>query len=151
MNTTITASATLEKIKEGINKLKKMPQVREIPDFPIGKVGRQGDLYFQRINPEEAKKGGLRKSLQLVPGNTIGSSHCVVESPHVSTYESLESPVSRNFDGDQKIVRFPGPVIVALQVFSISHKKHGWMAKLPAGVYQTFQQCDYTRQRAAKD
>ncbi len=145
----ITAPEALNKIKDNIEKLRKMPQVREVVDLPIGNVVRQGDLYIQRV--ESAEKGALRTSLQLVPGNTIGSSHSVVESPHVKTFESLAKPVTETFGLDRKIVRFPGPVIVALKPFSISHKKHGWMSQLPAGTYQTFQQCDYTRQRAAKD
>lgn len=139
----------LETIKSSIANSLKMVQVREVGQMKPGQFIRQGDLY---IDVGDIKnKGAARKELQLVPGNTTGSRHCVIESPHVQIFESLAPAITIQIGSDTKIARFPGPLIIATQDFSISHPKHGWMSRICKGIYQTWQQCDYMRQRAQLD
>lgn len=152
-NQTITIEQSLEMLKESVSASLKMPKVRTIGELPIGGFFRQGDLYVDW--GDIANKGALRKQLQLVAGNTTGSRHCVVDSPYVKVYESLAKPFTIETKQGTKIARFPGPLIVALAEWSISHPKHGWMTKAPASgelrCFQTWQQADYLRQRATKD
>jgi hypothetical protein len=149
MTETITAPQALERIRENMQATLKMVQVRVVGKLPKNGYIRQGDLYLTIGNI--ADKGAIRTSLQLVPGNTAGSRHCIVESPHVTSYESLAKPVTIDIDGNQKIARFPGPLIVALSEWSITHPKHGWMTKIFEGVFQSWQQCSFTHQRPTKD
>ena len=149
MTETITATEALAMIKENISATLKMVQVRTVGEMTKSQYIRQGDLYLTIGNIED--KGAIRTSLQLVPGNTTGSRHCITESPYVTSYESLAKPITIAINGETKIARFPGPLIVALSEWSINHPKHGWMTKIFQGVFQAWQQCDYTHQRQVKD
>lgn len=146
---TLTATEVLEKIKDGITQTLRMPQIRVVPKMGPKNFVRQGDLYLTLGDPQNC--GRLLDTLQLVPGNTTGSRHCVVESPHVRVYESLEKPLVVTKNRITKTLRFPGPIIIADQPFSISHPKHGWMTKMQAGCIQSWQQSDYLRQRPVLD
>lgn len=149
LNNTLTAPQVLEIIKERIQTTLKMNQVSVVGEIPKSGYIRQGDLYITL--GDIANKGSKRDSLQLVPGNTTGSRHCIIDSPHVTSYESLAKPFEISVNRENKIARFPGPLIIALSEWSVNHPKHGWMTKIFAGVFQTWNQCDYTRQRQVRD
>src|SRR3990167_11311968 len=93
---TITATEVLDKLHEGIERSLKMPKIRTVGKFGPESFVRQGDLYLTLGDPKNC--GRLLETLQLVPGNTTGSRHCVVESPHVRIYESLEKPIVATVD-----------------------------------------------------
>jgi hypothetical protein len=119
---------------------KSSDKLREIPEklMKVGKAIRQGDLYVKRIESFDEKSQDVveYKDNQLVPGSTMGSRHIV--RGNVKCFKKLNS--------DQ----FTGPVIVAKERFLIEHPLHAHCS-LPAGIYQTTYQVDFSTQQRAKD
>lgn len=90
------------------------------PDFRIGELGEITD------------------DLQLVPGSTLGSRHCIRESDRefVTVY--------RPGRGASPLV---GPTIVAAARISIDHPEHADHS-IPAGTYQVVYQRDHAAEMA---
>lgn len=141
-------NATIEAVKKITENKRRMPEVRDCSGLKVGDVARQGDIYIEKISDTFVDNVGLEKTnLQLVNGNTIGSSHCLVENPHAKLFETKKRPLSKN----GKILRFPMCEIFSTTSFSISHRNHAWHSNFSAGHYVISQQCDFISQRANKD
>lgn len=111
-----------------------LPQVFTRGMAPMDAIA-QGDLNLILVEsiPDNFKLRKNRDDNQLVPGNTEGSKHCVVD---MSTCDVLNPPGwSAEYDN------LLGPVIVAKSDTTIGHPTHGAVTIL-AG--QTVQ-CQYQR------
>lgn len=106
-----------------------------IPVADRGDYCRQGDIYLTRIDkadmPDEVKPIA-NSSLQLAPGETQGSRHCLKSLRGVTLYAV---PNAGPLDG---------PIIEAQRRFTVTHPEHGDRS-FPAGVYAV------TYQRAFAD
>lgn len=98
-------------------------QVFEFVD--VGDGVRQGDVYLTRIAAVPAAASPVKKpGLQLAPGTTQGSRHCIRSLDGVTVFR-LEQPGPLD-----------GPIIEARQAFAVDHPEHGNVV-LPPGVYAT--------------
>lgn len=126
---------TAERIKS--DALQRFPEAASVGDFC-----RQGDVYFTLLAgvPVGAKR--IKKpSMQLAPGNTQGSRHCIASLKSVKLYSLAEPNV------------YDGPVIEATKPMTVTHPEHGdWL--FPCGVYAvSYQRTEDSegRQRRVQD
>ena len=101
---------------------------RAIEVMDIGDEVRQGDIYITMIDGKPAGAKQIKDAiLQLAPGNTQGSRHCLRSFEGVKLF-ALDNPGPLD-----------GPIIVADQPFTIDHPEHG-NRTFPAGTFAiTFQ------------
>jgi hypothetical protein len=88
----------------------------------VGDGWPQGDVLIRRIGrvPAGAKKAVTR--LQLAPGETQGSRHCLSSGEGITMYDLADaSPLE-------------GPVFEAAQEVSVTHPEHGDVTLSP-GIY----------------
>jgi len=101
---------------------------------------RQGDIYIRKIDSITGKVE--LKSRQLAQGNTKGSRHIIVDSPHVKLFEGYSGKSINDF--------MKGPQIEAKSAFTITHPEHAHLT-IPEGNYQITYQMDYARQARVRD
>lgn len=99
----------------------------ELQHFPaaasVGDGIRQGDIYITLL--KSVPKGATvekNPALQLAPGTTQGSRHCLESLAGVTVYR-LKDPTE-----------YDGPILKLDQPHKITHPEHGDWA-LPCGVY----------------
>ena len=115
-------------------------EIRHIESMEISQVVRQGDVYLHRVK-DKHKRGAIRTSRQLAPGVTMGSRH--VAEGDVTIYEGTTDP--------PKTTRLEiGPVIVALDRFTVTHPEHAHYS-LPSGTYQVTYQLDPRTNQRVQD
>lgn len=114
-----------------------------------GDVIAQGDLYLMIVDsvPDGYKQVLKPKVIdkQLVPGNTVGSRHCLDSHAGVALYHP------ENWDGND----LRGPCLVLTQERTILHPTHGNVT-IPAGFtvlcgYQPEFDVEARRERRARD
>lgn len=109
-------SETAERIKSDAKQ--KFPEAASVGDFV-----RQGDVYITLLG--SVPPGAIRDDkplLQLAPGNTQGSRHCL-SSLNSTTVYRLQNPTP-----------YDGPILEVKRPVTITHPEHGhW--RLPAGCY----------------
>jgi len=95
-----------------------------------GDCWRQGDLYITLLADIPADTEKVKKpELQLVPGSTQGSRHCLDSLSGVTCYQITDS--------DQ----LAGPVLNLTKERTLTHPEHGNVV-LPPGVYGIHYQRD---------
>ena len=101
----------------------KSDETQRFPDAAsAGDCCRQGDVYLMLLDkiPPGAQK--VVTPVQLAPGNTQGSRHCLDSTEGVVAYQLK--------DGTE----FDGPILKLNCERTITHPEHGdWI--LPAGIY----------------
>lgn len=135
-------AAEVAKVSE--KKGNKIQQIRECWDKDGNPItSRQGDIYIRPLKSTEGLDLSTPEvSRQLAPGNSIGASHVVQDSPHVKLFK-FKGQVPKGMAPIQM-----GPIIEASTEFTIFHGKHAFM-KYPAGTYHVTYQLDWmTKQRA---
>lgn len=103
-------------------------------DPPVNSAIAQGDLYLVII--DELPDGytvRTDKSLQLVPGNTVGARHCLVENSPCQVFDP--AGFSDTYEG------LMGPVLVTDGPTEVAHPTHA-NVMIPSG---TTVQCRYQR------
>jgi len=133
----------VEKLGESVASSKKMIQVRDCSGLGIGQVARQGDVYIQRV--KSLKKIRKIENRQLAPGITAGSRHVVCDDPAVRVYQTDPTISDR-----QSSIQV-GPGVESPVEWSVTHPKHGWHTKLPAGCYQIWYQIDRKTMERVRD
>ena len=127
--------STAEKIKN--DELQRFPEAASVGDYV-----RQGDIYiiFLDCVPSDAIRVATPQ-LQLAPGSSQGSRHCLSTLDGVDIY-SLPDPTV-----------YDGPVIRCTTEVTVTHPEHGnWL--LPVGCYAiSYQRTedDKGRQRRVRD
>ncbi len=98
-----------------------------------GDYHRQGDIYIQRIEklPKSAKTSTVH--LQLVPGETQGSRHCLDSLDGVTMYTKPDA------------TPLDGPLLRTTQERTITHPEHGHVT-IPAGIYAITYQRQYANE-----
>lgn len=133
------AAQVVEKVRTSADSLKNT-DIRTPGSMSPGDFGRQGDLYFTALDrvPKGAKLDE-KPSLQLAPGETQGSRHCL---------DSLEGV---------KVYRVPsanaiqGPVLDLTEARTVEHPEHAHV-RLEPGVYAVTHQRSYAEElRAVRD
>lgn len=145
VNTTTTEIA-IERIRKSA---KHMPEVRVIKVMKIGQVIRQGDVYLEKVKDSHPHKKE-HKGLQLAPGTSKGSRHCIHENPKIKLFLPHEEFIT--IKGKRF---FQGPVIKAgaettIESVLVTHPEHAF-CKIPPGTYQTRFQTDIARQQRVRD
>lgn len=117
-------------------------ELKRLNECPIGKGIRQGDVYILRLDPTKSNQfKGMQNSVdprkctyvggtQLVPGNSIGSNHTIVEG---------EAKFLIQPGNDYRMF---GGVVVAEDRWTLNHPTHACWS-LPAGCYGIFYQLDF--------
>jgi hypothetical protein len=102
----------------------------------IGDAVWQGDLCLEVVNKVPSAYAKAKKpTVQLVPGNTQGSRHCLDSLAGVDLYYSANWPASAESD-------FLGPCFKAKQEVTVLHPVHGAVV-IPAGMVIL---CSYQRE-----
>ena len=153
-------SAAVEAIKN--DGLQRFPEAASVGDSV-----RQGDIYIQLINEADIEAAGdlFRKLkepvLQLAPGNTKGSRHCLASADGVEMWEPTltdeavlkyvfarhNQPLPKNYrrtwvseyreerNAVETAMGLAGPIMRLSKTNTITHPEHGdW--QLPAGTYR---------------
>ena len=119
----------------------------------VGDAVAQGDLYIQIVEsvPDGFDHQTQSKDIdrQLVPGNTVGSKHCLESLATVDLYWPAGWSHSPTYEGLQ------GPALVCKEDTSILHPTHGTVT-IPAGFtvvtgYQRVFDEEQKRERRAAD
>lgn len=117
------AQKVFNEIQESVEKIKNDEPQRFPEAASPGDAFRQGDIYITRLKgiPKEAEQ--LENfQLQLAPGDTKGSRHCLDSYAGVEMYE-LENANA-----------LQGPVFKTTEERTITHPEHGDVT-LPPGEY----------------
>jgi hypothetical protein len=130
----MSAVETLKKIQESVEMIKS-DQTQRFPEAASnGDCFRQGDVYLTFC---ETIPSGFIKSkqvqLQLAPGTTKGSRHCLDSGKGVLMYEA------KNGDALQ------GPIIKTTKERTVTHPEHGNVI-LPPGIYNITYQRAYAEE-----
>lgn len=140
-------TATIDRITEKANAIKNNADpikpgqpVRISEAASIGDFVRQGDLYL--IVAEKPPTGYVKataktKTVQLVPGNTEGSKHCLDSLDSVDLYYPSDWPNAESL---------AGPLVKAKSEVTVLHPTHGSVT-IPAGMAV---QCGYQREYDAE-
>jgi hypothetical protein len=120
-------------------------EVRRVPEFPIGKAIRQGDVYLVRM-PDGTPVGDKLATRQLVDGVTQGSRH-IAEGQ-----VALHGPCDRRAlpDGVRSDALL-GPALIADAPWTLTHPEHAHVTEIPAGTYQSIHQLDAATQQRVAD
>lgn len=126
----MTAEKTMQAIQARAEEIKRGNPQRFPEAASVGDTFRQGDVYFTLL----AKRPNgctlvANPSLQLAPGTTQGSRHCLDSIDGVKVY-ALSSPEMLD-----------GPILVLKKERTVTHPEHGH-AILPAGCYRVTYQRD---------
>ena len=147
MVTTLTATESLERVRQSVKPKDDTYTARLSEAANLGDVARQGDLYFEvteivagkvrvfdrdgtgKITGSRLLKIKLVKnpSLQLAPGTTQGSRHCLDSLNGVKVYQ-LKTPTPLD-----------GPVLDLAEERSIPHPDHGHWILPPRAYNVTYQ------------
>lgn len=120
MNSTIDDVGLVASVAESI----KNDETQMFPEAAsVGDTVRQGDVYITLLSGiPDGCKIVKKPSMQLAPGNTQGSRHCLSSLRGLKVY-SLKDPTV-----------YDGPVVVATKPFEVTHPEHGnW--QIPVGCY----------------
>lgn len=113
-------------VVEAIEGVKNSVIQKKSHNFPIaasiGDSFRQGDIYITKCESVPSAYSKIKPVVQLAPGNTQGSRHCLENLSGVEMYRN-ENPSL-----------LEGPVIVLNCEKTITHPEHGHVT-LPPGVY----------------
>jgi hypothetical protein len=163
----VTVSKTLSDISAAVEAIKN-DGLQHFPEAAsIGDAVRQGDVYIQLIEEADvAAAGPLFKKLaepvlQLAPGNTKGSRHCLDSAEGVEMWEPTltdesvlkyvfaknNAPLPKNYqqtyigehrDERQEVasaINMAGPIFKLSKPNTLVHPEHGDWA-LPCGTYR---------------
>lgn len=124
-----TATETLSSIHSHGKKVAD-DSLRIVPDdFPSGQPIPQGDINIWRLPQLPPNVVEATPSLQLAPGTTRGSRHCIKASD-LSKCKFFKLPTPNPLQG---------PIIVFCEPVTIEHPEHGnqlWPAAVVAITYQ---------------
>lgn len=129
-----TATKVLERIQSDHENIKNDEAQRFPEAATVGDSVRQGDIYITVASavPGNAKKS-TQPQLQLAPGTTQGSRHCLDSLDGVTVYELTNPTV------------LEGPVLQTTKERTVTHPEHGdWI--LPPGVYSITYQRAYAEE-----
>jgi len=122
------SNATLEPVA-AFNKVQKRAEkicnsdAHTVATCSPGDTWAQGDIGIVCLKePPVDAVAEMKPRAQLAPGTTQGSRHCIQKLSSVRVYR-LASPTPLD-----------GPIIEALEGFTVTHPEHGWIT-LPPGVY----------------
>lgn len=128
------ASDVLEQVEQAAQAKAKPDPVR-YGSMAVGDFHRQGDVYLRRHNLKTMR--GLSRvekpDLQLAPGDTQGSRHCLDSLDGITLYSRPDATA------------LDGPLIVAEREFTVLHPEHGNVT-LPAGQYSIHYQRQYAEE-----
>ena len=124
---------TVQQINDGRHESLSPGMPFTIPEsWGVGEAGAQGDLIFVIADqvPDDYKRiqNPIAKDLQLVPGNTKGSRHCLDSFDGVTLY--------RPRDWSEEGLK--GPHIIVTKERVVTHPTHGHWT-IPAGRQITFE------------
>ena len=165
--TNVTVSKTLADISAAVEAIKN-DGLQHFPEAAsIGDAVRQGDVYIQLIDDADIEKAGRLYTklsepvLQLAPGNTKGSRHCLASAEGVEMWEptltdaavlqyvfakhgdKLPKDYERQYipqhreerDEIENALNLAGPIFKLSKPNTIAHPEHGdW--QLPSGTYR---------------
>jgi hypothetical protein len=101
-------------------------------NLEIGQCTPQGDLYIMRVE-NLPNVTATKQQLQLVPGRTMGSRHCLDSLKDITLHGLKDGSV------------LDGAVIEAKREFTICHPEHGDKILSP-GIYRTGYQKAYSQE-----
>lgn len=164
---TVTVSKTLSDIAAAVEAIKN-DGLQHFPEAAsIGDAVRQGDVYIQLIDEADIAAAGplfhklSEPVLQLAPGNTKGSRHCLASAEGVEMWAptltdeaalkyvfakngaKLPKNYQRTFIGEYReernevedAISLAGPIFKLSQPNTLVHPEHGdW--SLPSGTYR---------------
>lgn len=130
----MSAIETLKKIQASVESIKSDETQRFPEAASNGDCFRQGDIYleFRDSLPDDLSKS-KHVELQLAPGTTKGSRHCLDSADGVTMY------AVKNGDALQ------GPVIQTTKERTVTHPEHGNVI-LPPGIYNITYQRAYAEE-----
>lgn len=163
----VTVSKTLSDISAAVEAIKN-DGLQHFPEAAsIGDAVRQGDVYLQLINDSDIDAAGAlftklaEPVLQLAPGNTKGSRHCLASADGVEMWEPTRTdeavlkyvfaknntPLPKNYQNTwigefrnernevETAVSMTGPIFKLSKPNTLVHPEHGdW--SLPNGTYR---------------
>ena len=106
-------------------------EIRNIEEFPIGKIVRQGDIYIHRVE-DSHPRGKSTSNRQLAMGETQGSRH--VLDGEAEIFEGSTAPTW----APRALL---GPLFKLFKRATVTHPEHAHVG-LPAGTYQVTHQMD---------
>jgi hypothetical protein len=129
---------TVQKIYQQIDAYTQNPlgEMRVLDSCPVGKGGRQGDVYLYAIASFDPTHATLVEDRQLAPGTSSGSRHTVSDS--VKVWKPSNFNTCENTPLGFKMV---GYVVEADTRWTLMHPEHP-DASVPAGTYQICYQVD---------
>lgn len=129
---------TIQKIYKNIDLYAQSPlgEMRVVDSCPVGKGGRQGDVYIVAIADFDRANSKLVPERQLAPGTSNGSRHTVSDS--VKVWKPANFNICENTALGFKMI---GYVIEADTRWTLMHPEHP-DASMPEGVYQICYQVD---------
>lgn len=168
LNDNTTVSNTLTAIHEAVEAIKN-DGLQHFPEAAsIGDAVRQGDVYIQLIDDTDAADDKLKylftklvaPELQLAPGNTKGSRHCLANADGVEMWVPVQTDlavaqymmakngkkipkttrgfISDHMDERREIeakIMLAGPIMRLSKPNTVTHPEHGdW--QLPCGTYR---------------
>lgn len=121
---TMTAKTAVKRIVDHAEKIRNDATQQFPVAASVGDSWRQGDVYVTLIDGvPSGMKIDAKPSLQMAPGNTQGSRHCL---------DSLDGVTVHRLSNPEML---DGPVIVLNRERTLTHPEHGDVI-LPAGTYQ---------------
>ena len=165
--TNVTVSKTLSDIAEAVEAIKN-DGLQNFPEAAsIGDAVRQGDVYIQLIADADLEAAGALFSkldqpvLQLAPGNTKGSRHCLASADGVEMWNPTRTdeavvkyvfaknntPLPKNYQRTfireyteerreiEAAISLAGPIFKLSKANTLQHPEHGDWA-LPPGTYR---------------
>ena len=140
MNTTMSTQEIIQNIETSA-KDRMVTTDRVVKSLPVGKHGRQGDIYIHSVDKTH-QHGAAMESRQLAQGISQGSRH-IAEHP-AKIFEGTTLP--KNCANGT----FLGPMISCDVEFRISHPQHADVI-LPPGNYQITHQMDARTLQRVRD
>src|ERR1700722_16314667 len=123
MTVTLTAADSLRRVQESAERIDRGKPQRFPEAASAGDTFRQGDLYFTLL--EQVPTDAIREKapdLQLAPGTTQGSRHCLDSLQGVRVFRLAEpTPLD-------------GPILELAEQRTVEHPEHRHVI-LPPGVY----------------
>lgn len=129
----MTATATIQQVHESA-KMNNSSRIRHLTaeTIPVGKWGRQGDIYFHRVD-DKHPRGPRTENYQLAEGTSRGARHVAMSlnegDDSVKVYQGTALPAYAEAG------TFLGPLVVSEKEFKIFHPEHPHVI-LPPGCYQ---------------
>jgi len=124
-----TATEVYKKVKETAE-THKNDSVQDCTKMKVNQIARQGDLYIQKTGNVTGLKEKTVTTNQLVPGQTMGSRHCLDSLQGIKFYTSSRSSA------------LMGDTLEATRAFQVNHPEHGDI-KFSAGCYRIGYQKDH--------